>query len=251
MFRARIRTRSRSHSNPSVPRNSGLEATTSVQGGIRTGGTFLFNLADNPRVMMHDSFDFVRFNISRRSLDELAYRNEMRRPENLVQSDFGSVDRVLLGLAGTLHAAFEFPRQVNALFLDHLALAFHIHVLTAYGRYVESGRRAAGGLSPRQLRDACAAMLDDPGQGTTIDALAARCRMSPRHFARAFQQSTGRPPHQWLIRARIEKAAHMLADDRTQIADIAVACGFTDQSHLTRTFLRIQGQTPADWRRLR
>ena len=64
---------------------------------IRTGETFLFYLADNPRVMMHDSFDFVRFNISKRSLDELAYRNELRTPEGLLQSDFGAVDPVMAG----------------------------------------------------------------------------------------------------------------------------------------------------------
>jgi AraC-like DNA-binding protein len=216
---------------------------------IRTGETFLFYLADNPRVMMHDSFDFVRFNISKRSLDELAYRNELCTPEGLLQSDFGAVDPVMLGLATALQGAFLLPQEVNALFLDHLAHAFHIHVVTVYGRLIDPSGRTAGGLSRRQLRECCEIMLESSDKNTTIDALARICNMSPRHLARAFQHSTGHPPHQWLIRARVKRAAHMLADSHAPIADIAIACGFTDQSHLTRTFSRVNGQTPAEWRR--
>lgn len=219
--------------------------------GLRNGGTFLFDLTRNPRTMMHDSFDFVRFNISRRSIVDLAYRNGLRAPGTLAQSEFGAVDHVMHGLAVTARAALCRPQQVNALFLDHLAHAFHTHISTTYGRVAARPNAETRGLTPRQCREACAAMLDGRGQSITIDALASICGMSPRHFARAFRQSTGLPPHQWLLRARVERAAQMLRHDLASIADIAVACGFSDQSHLTRNFRRVHGQPPAEWRRKR
>ncbi len=68
--------------------------------------------------------------------------------------------------------------------------------------------------------------------------------MSPSHFTRVFRAATGRSPHQYVLGQRLERARRALLTTDTAIADIAGACGFADQSHLTRTMRRHLGLTP-------
>jgi transcriptional regulator GlxA family with amidase domain len=60
----------------------------------------------------------------------------------------------------------------------------------------------------------------------------------------------GMPPHQWLTKRRIERAKQLLQEAQLELADIAVACGFVDQSHFTRVFSQSEGQSPGMWRRV-
>ncbi|WP_227310624.1 helix-turn-helix domain-containing protein [Acidisoma cellulosilyticum] len=79
--------------------------------------------------------------------------------------------------------------------------------------------------------------------------VARECRLSRSHFARAFKQSTGFPPHRWLQQRRVEHARDLLLKDKLTLAEIAVRCGFADQSHFNRVFLSHAGTTPGTWRR--
>jgi AraC-like DNA-binding protein len=219
--------------------------------GAPAGSAFLFDLRENPRTQLHDSFDLVRFHMSRQSLDELAYGLDMHHAETLRQPAFGAADTVMHGLAMALCVSFEQPTHASALFIDHIALAFHIHLLRAYGRSVDPIRNRATKLSPGQLRRACDALIANLDGDPTVEQISRQCDLSPSHFARAFKHSTGLPPHRWLTRKRVDKAMQMLATGSLSLADVALACGFADQSHFTRSFVRLEGRTPGRWRRLK
>jgi len=72
--------------------------------------------------------------------------------------------------------------------------------------------------------------------------------LSRGHFIRAFQQSVGETPHRWLTTQKIEKARRLLRETGQPLTEIALACGFCDQAHFTRTFSRVSGTTPGAWR---
>jgi AraC family transcriptional regulator len=78
--------------------------------------------------------------------------------------------------------------------------------------------------------------------------LSALVHMSPYHFARLFKRSTGLPPHQFLIRRRIDEAFRLLAAQPVSIADIARSVGFRTPSHFANTFRRIARTTPTVYR---
>jgi transcriptional regulator GlxA family with amidase domain len=60
----------------------------------------------------------------------------------------------------------------------------------------------------------------------------------------------GIPPYRWLTKMRVERAKELLKDPRCELAEIALHCGFVDQSHFTRVFSRSEGYSPGRWRRL-
>jgi transcriptional regulator GlxA family with amidase domain len=82
------------------------------------------------------------------------------------------------------------------------------------------------------------------------DKLAKLIAVSKGHLSRAFKQRVGLPPMAFIAARRVERAKAMLISTREPIADIAVACGFGDQPHLTRRFRRVVGVTPGRYRRI-
>jgi AraC family transcriptional regulator len=214
-----------------------------------TGDICLFDLSVSPIVLIEDPMDSMRIQISNRTLDELAY-DRGRRPVGGLRPTFGGHDPVLHGLC----LAFQFRLKIygdsDALFLDHAALAFHAHVAEVYGQ-LRCGQCDRGGLAPWQLRRVRDLMMARLPEGVTIAELASACGLSVSYFSRAFRRSTGGTAHRWLMDQRIERAKTLLLQNDLPVVEVALACGFTDQSHLTRAFLVKEGQTPGRWRRLR
>ena len=116
----------------------------------------------------------------------------------------------------------------------------------------KSGQKlAGGGLAPWQIDLVLRLLLRDLGADTSVAELAEQCGLSRSHFAKAFKVSLGTPPHHWLVRQRVHLAGEMLERTNERISAIALNCGFSDQSHLTRSFRAMVGSSPAAWRRQR
>jgi AraC-like DNA-binding protein len=105
------------------------------------------------------------------------------------------------------------------------------------------------GLAPWQLRRAKEMFKADLSENLSLRRAAEACKLSVSHFARAFKASTGVPPHQWLMTARIDMARELLAYSVTPLVEVAGTCGFADQSHFSRVFARVVGISPGAWRR--
>ena len=83
--------------------------------------------------------------------------------------------------------------------------------------------------------------------GFTLAELAGVACLSPYHFIRVFARHTGLTPHAWLMQLRARKAGELLRQG-AGIAQAAASAGFADQSHLNRTFKRLLGYTPGQFR---
>jgi AraC-like DNA-binding protein len=106
-----------------------------------------------------------------------------------------------------------------------------------------------GGLSPALKSRVCDFIEEHIGEKISLGALSSMAGLSPNHFARAFQQSVGVPPHQYLLRRRVEHVEQMLRETHLPLSQIALAVGFSDQSHLARHFRRLTGMPPSAARR--
>jgi AraC family transcriptional regulator len=215
------------------------------------GNAYLFDLTENPTVALDAPFSTVRFYISQAALDDLAYDGGLRRTEGLYAPSLGCGDPIMVGLAQTLVAAMEQPGAGTGLFVDYIALAFHAHIIHAYGNVPVGQVSRHGGLAPWQVRRACEYIEANLDGNPSITEVARVCGLSTSYFAKAFKQTTGAPPHAWLVMRRIERAKRLLSESTLEIAEIALACGFVDQSHLSRIFVKRERCSPGKWRRLR
>jgi len=88
-----------------------------------------------------------------------------------------------------------------------------------------------------------------PAEDLSVAALAARMRLSPRHFARLFRSEVGVTPASWVEASRIAAARRLLEGEHAAPKQVAALCGFADADTLRRAFRRHVGITPADYRR--
>ncbi len=86
-------------------------------------------------------------------------------------------------------------------------------------------------------------------QPLTIEMLAAKANMSPALFRKRFTATAGMSVHSYVMKERIERACELIDECNLPLATIAVQCGFSSQSHMTRIFRRELGATPAELRR--
>jgi transcriptional regulator GlxA family with amidase domain len=99
------------------------------------------------------------------------------------------------------------------------------------------------------LREVQHHVIEHLAADLSVEALAARACMSPRHFARAFAAETGVTPARYVEQVRLEAARLHLEDTATPVATIAVTCGFGTPETMRRAFLRALQVGPAEYRR--
>lgn len=119
-----------------------------------------------------------------------------------------------------------------------------------YGRLllVASGA-GAGGETGDPLRRALALLERRHVEGVALDELAREAGWSVSHLHAAFRRQLGTTPHQWLVRRRLHGARQLLAATDQSLEEIAKACGFADAPAFCRVFRRVEGDSPASWRK--
>ncbi|MGC4945413.1 GlxA family transcriptional regulator [Streptomyces sp. DT224] len=99
------------------------------------------------------------------------------------------------------------------------------------------------------LREVQHWITEHPAADLSVEALAVRARLSPRHFARAFQAETGTTPGRYVDRVRLEHARRLLEDTTDGVAGIARSCGYGTPEAMRRAFVKALGAGPAEYRR--
>ncbi|MCP3818307.1 GlxA family transcriptional regulator [Streptomyces sp. A3M-1-3] len=99
------------------------------------------------------------------------------------------------------------------------------------------------------LREVQQWITEHPDDDLSVESLSARARLSPRHFARAFQAETGSTPGKYVERVRLEHARRLLEDTSDGVEEISRACGYGTPEAMRRAFVRTLGSAPAEYRR--
>jgi AraC-like DNA-binding protein len=132
-----------------------------------------------------------------------------------------------------------------------LAIEF-IHLESARRSYTESiSAPYVGGLAPWQARTVTRYIRENVDKSIPLTTLAELANLSCSQFRRAFKTSFGDAPHSYIMRQRILRAQDLMLSTDEPLSELALSCGFSDQSHFTRLFVRLVGETPKNWRRTR
>ncbi len=124
-----------------------------------------------------------------------------------------------------------------------------LHLVAGLRAHSTEPARAEARGAP-DVRRARERLESDPAAAVTLDELARDCSLSRYQLLRAFTRAFGLPPHAWLMQRRLARARQLLRIG-TPLAEVAASSGFSDQSHLTRCFLRQFGVTPGRYVRHR
>jgi transcriptional regulator GlxA family with amidase domain len=117
------------------------------------------------------------------------------------------------------------------------------------GNQAQFSAQLAEQLADRHpIRELQQFIAEHPGDRLTLNDLAARVQMSPRHFTRVFRAEIGISPGRYVERARLEAARRRLEETEQSVAEVAVATGFGSSETLRRTFVATLGVAPAEYR---
>ncbi|WP_432378294.1 helix-turn-helix domain-containing protein [Duganella sp. P38] len=210
------------------------------------GALTMLDLRARPVADLASSYECVQMYFPHAAMDALSDADDAPRLGDLPLLN-GATDPVLAHLAHIARAAVSPPGPASALFVESLFLTVHRHLRRQYAGIQTARPGGAGKLAAWQERCAKEYMEAHLAQNITLAEMAALCKLSVSWFGRAFKATTGVSPYQWLSARRIERAKRLLMAD-TKIVEIALQCGFADQSHLSREFRRAVGASPAAWR---
>lgn len=143
-----------------------------------------------------------------------------------------------------LHRAFEDPATT--------ALERESRLLWVVGLLILRHAAACPALRPAQPEPGYVRLVQEYldqsfSQPVTLDQLAGLVSVSPFHLLRMFRRTTGLSPHAYLLHVRIERAKQCLRQGMP-IASAAAEVGFVDQSHFTKSFKRVVGVSPGQYR---
>ncbi|MCK8678051.1 GlxA family transcriptional regulator [Streptomyces lichenis] len=132
-----------------------------------------------------------------------------------------------------------------------LAIARHLVVfLRRPGNQAQFSAQLAAQTARREpLRELQQFITEHPAADLSVEALAARARLSPRHFARAFRAETGTTPGRYVDRVRLEHARRLLEDTTDGVQEVARAAGYGTAEAMRRAFAKALDTAPAEYRR--
>lgn len=192
--------------------------------------------------------EFVSIHIGADRLRRVADESGSGTPH--VPFRFAFHDAFVGACVQALREEMQCPREHGSLYVDSVTDALTLHLLRSPAPHGISGR-AREALSRRALSRVCERIEESLESGVSLEALAAEAGTSRFHFARAFREETGVPPHRYLTLRRIERAKELLLRTDLSLVDVALACGFGNQSHFTLRFREAVGVTPRRFREAR
>jgi AraC family transcriptional regulator len=205
--------------------------------GVRSG--WRWHAKSKVIVITLDPGKFERF--ARSELGLLFTDRQLRDLPQFLDEDIVNAGQMLL-------AALRDRSTGSAVMFESLARVFLIKLIQKYGleRADYEFTRSFTARHYQRVLDHIAAHYGDE---LTVEDLARRAGLSEFHFSRLFKRTIGQSPHQFVLSYRVEQSTRLLADQDRPLADIALSCGFADQAHFARSFKKLTGATPREYRR--
>jgi AraC family transcriptional regulator len=173
-----------------------------------------------------------------------------RRPDGELRLQVNFKDPAAQQLMTLLVADANEGYTTERLYTEYLTQALVVRMLYQ-GRQTrpQTDNRGTSALPKHVLRRIIERMrcfTCDP----SLQALAKESGYSRVHFVRMFKAATGYSPHNYLLNLKLERAQELLRNPSTSLIDIALDCGFSSHSHMSRLFRKIVGVTPSAYRRI-
>jgi len=185
----------------------------------------------------------------RRSIVDAVIEDMLGDPKQITLNPvFNGSDPLLEQIAVSMRGALYDNSLASKLYVEQLSWTLAAHLVHSSSRRVPASY-TYGGLSKQQLKRVIDFIEVNMEKPLDLNDLSRAACLNPVYFGRQFKRTTNMSPHQFVIQRRIERAKSLLATTSQPIAEVAAACGFCHQEHLTRVFRIRCGTTPSAYRR--
>ena len=214
-------------------------------------GDFYLLPAGKPALYAYETAgEALVFMINSNFLPHIAATTECLNPDKLeLRSIPLGRDRQLESIARSFLSEMTTNGLGGRLYTESLANLLGIHLLRHYCTTPATVRTYKGGLSDFQLKSAIDYIRAHLDAQLSLENIAAELNLSHYYFCALFKQSMGVSPWQYVIGQRVERAKELLKNRELSIAEVALACGFSNQSHLNKHFRSATGIAPGIYRR--
>ena len=157
------------------------------------------------------------------------------------------MEYMLLAISGELTS----ETSSGGLLVESTALALSLRLASQHSESASYSlaNQSGASLDKRRLRRVLTYVQDNLETDISVSNMAQIACMSMFHFSRAFKNTTGKAPHNFVSHRRLERAKTLLLKREFQVAEIALRCGFSNQSSFTKAFTRSTGLSPARYRK--
>jgi AraC family transcriptional regulator len=200
-----------------------------------------------PPVVPDNKSELVCCSIETSLVNEIKDSMDQRPPQSIFYRT-GINDASLRQLMYLLVKEIKEEVPLGKLYADHLVHAMILRLLSLGNAENRNARSPVSPLPASALRRVLERMQTLSPE-LDLRTLAAESRYSRRHFLRMFERATGYTPHRYLLKLRLERAQKLLKSKSPSLIDVAVECGFSSQSHMSKVFRRMLGLTPGEYRR--
>jgi AraC family transcriptional regulator len=215
---------------------------------IPPGGLFILPGGLDFGVRLEAELDTLHIYLRNEVVHEVADELGIASDDLALMPSLGEPDQLAESLAYGVQGALTDEDTGSSVYVDYISRVLSARLLRRYSRRGFACEAVSGGLTRSQLMRAEEFIASSLEKSLSLEAIASACDLSPSYFARRFRSSTGLPPHQYLMRQRVERAKRLLRGS-LPIVEVALECGFSHQEHLTNVFRRMTGTTPASYRR--
>jgi AraC family transcriptional regulator len=226
-----------------------LDGRHIIQPATGRGALALYDLRQSWAGYLRDPFDNLSMFLPVSTFQELAAERNQRFLELRWDVRDKPYDAVMQSLGRAILPAFARPHELSRLYLEHVFLAVREHLASTYGEFAGNTRRDQRGLTNRQIRSALEYIETHVADNLSLADIAGAAGVSVSSLTRGFRTALDVAPHRWVLNRRIASAQRLMSTGKTPLSEIAVLCGFADQSHLARVFLRHVGESPGLWKR--
>jgi AraC family transcriptional regulator len=167
-----------------------------------------------------------------------------------IRNRFQIRDAQLENICWALKAEMESNYPSGRLYVDSLGISVASRLISTYSSVSQRAIAKNGGLGGRTFKQTLAYIEDHLAEDLSLSRIASTTGISASHFKTLFRESAGVPIHQYVMQRRIERAKDLLMQGKLSMMEIALATGFSHQSHMARHMRRSVGLSPRDMKRL-
>jgi AraC family transcriptional regulator len=219
--------------------------------GTFPSGAFWLATADNTACewAWETTDETILFVIDPLYLQQVAAENGCDRADRLeLKSTVFDRNPQFESIARNYHAEMQQQGLGGQLYGESLGNLLMLNLLRTYCHDLPKIQKVDGGLGAKRLQRVLAYIDAHLSENIGLQEMAIVAGLGQYHFSTMFKQSMNVSPYRYVIDRRIEQAKSHLKQTDQAISDVALACGFADQSHLNKHFRRLVGMTPRAFR---